>query len=129
MKIPDLAQVDDAGVRPWTGPVDGIKSAAGQAKLRYRSVDLGRARDRAALFAELDRALELPQHFGHNFDALADVLEDREWLGKGGIVVVLAHAKHYREEHPHEWSTLEDLLGEACEYWKERMVPFWVFVA
>ena len=24
--------------------------------------------------------------------------------------------------------SLEDLFAEACEYWRERQVPFWVFV-
>ena len=43
--------------------------------------------------------------------------------------MTLLHAKHYRAEHPTEWSTLEGLFAEACEYWRERQVPFWVFVA
>jgi len=129
MKLPDLAKIDDACVLQWSGAVEPLKGAAAQAHLRYRVVDLGKARDRASLFAELDRALQLPEHFGKNFDALADVLEDRDWLGKGGIAIVMLHGNAYREEHPHEWSTLEDLLGEACEFWKERMTPFWVFVA
>ena len=129
MKMPDLAKFDDTCMHPWTGPVDHLKTGAGHAHLRYCAVDLAKAKDRATLFAELDRALGLPDHFGHNFDALADVLEDRDWLGKGGIVIVLQHSAHYRSDHPHEWATLEELLGEACEFWKERHVAFWVFVA
>ena len=71
----------------------------------------------------------LPEHFGHNFDALADVLEDRDWLGKSGHVIALAHAATYRKDHPKDWATLEDLLAEAAEFWKERHVGFWTFVA
>jgi RNAse (barnase) inhibitor barstar len=129
MKPPDLAKLEDACVRAWSGPTDALKAAAAAAHLRYRVVDLAKARDRATLFAELDRALELPDHFGKNFDALADVLEDRDWLGKAGMVIVMQHSAEYRSSHPHEWSTLQELLDEACEFWKERMVPFWVFVA
>src|SRR5437763_308549 len=76
-----------------------------------------------------ERALKLTEHFGHNFDALADVLEDRDWLGKKGVVVTLLHAQAYRTGHPTEWHTLEELFAEACEYWRERQVPFWVFLA
>jgi hypothetical protein len=62
-------------------------------------------------------------------DALADVLEDRDWLGKRGRVIAFHGAAAYRREHPTDWSTLEDILGEAAEFWKERHVAFWVFVA
>jgi len=129
MKAPDLTVIDDAGVHPWNGGTEALKSAATHAHLRFAPVDLAKAHDRAALFAELDRALALPEHFGHNFDALADVLEDRDWLGRHGIVVVLTHSGAYRRDHPHEWSTLEDILREATEFWKERHAGFWVFTA
>ena len=129
MKAPDLTVIDDAGVHPWNGGTEALKSAATHAHLRFAPVDLAKAHDRAALFAELDRALALPEHFGHNFDALADVLEDRDWLGKKGVVVTLLHAAAYRAGHPTEWHTLEELFAEACDYWRERQVPFWVFLA
>ena len=129
MKVPDLAIVDDAGVHPWTGVTESLKAASAHAQLKFVTADLGHAKDRATLFAELDRALKLPDHFGHNFDALADVLEDRDWLGKNGRVIVLTHVAAYRKEHPKDWATLEDLLAEAAEFWKERHVGFWTFVA
>lgn len=129
MKAPDLASLEDSGVHEWKGAVEPLKAAAAQAKLRYAHVDLAKARDKATLFGEIDRALALPEHFGHNWDALADVLEDRDWLGKGGRVVVLAHAGAFRKDHPTEYATLEEILGEAAEFWQERHVPFWVFVA
>jgi RNAse (barnase) inhibitor barstar len=129
MKAPDLSIVDNAGVVSWTGSVDPLKAAATHAHLRHALVDLSKAKDRATLFAELDRALKLPEHFGHNWDALADVLEDRDWLGRHGIVIALTHAIGYQREHPTEWTTLEEILREACEFWKERHAAFWVFVA
>jgi RNAse (barnase) inhibitor barstar len=129
MAAPDLTQFDECGVRPLPGHADAMRTQAAHANLRHLPVDLAHVRDRATLFRELDSALSLPEHFGHNFDALADVLEDRDWLGKRGAVVVLNHSAAYRREHPGEWKTLEDLFAEACEYWRERHVPFWVFLA
>lgn len=127
MKPPDLHRYDDSGMRAWSGTPDALKAHAAEADLRHAHVDLAKARDRATLFRELDAALALPAHFGHNFDALADVLEDRDWLGKRGIVVSLAHTGPYRRDHPHEWQTLEEVLSEAADYWRERHVPFWIF--
>jgi RNAse (barnase) inhibitor barstar len=125
----DLSQTEECGVRPWTGGADALKAQAAHANLRYVVVDLSKAHDRATLFKTLDAALKLPEHFGYNFDALTDVLEDRDWLGKRGIVIALSHSAAYRRDHPHEWKTLEDLFSEACDYWRERLVPFWVFLA
>ena len=129
MKPPDLTVIDNAGVHEWSGATEPLKTAATHAHLRFAPVDLAKAHDRATLFAELDGALKLPEHFGHNFDALADVLEDRDWLGRHGMVIALTHATAYKREHPTEWGTLEDILSEAAEFWKERHAAFWVFVA
>jgi len=129
MKAPDLSNVEEAGVRAWPGSVEPLRSAAAAAHLAFSLVDLTHAKDRTALFAALDKSLALPDHFGHNWDALADVLEDRDWLGKKGVVVTLLHAAAYRAGHPTEWHTLEELFAEACDYWRERQVPFWVFLA
>ena len=66
------------GAGPWTGTMEPLKTAAAHAHLKFATVDLAHAKDRVALFAELD---QLPEHFGRNWDALADVLEDRDRLG------------------------------------------------
>ena len=129
MKAPDLSDVEEAGVRAWPAPVEPLRHAASTAQLAFSTVDLTHAKDRTALFAALDKSLALPDHFGHNWDALADVLEDRDWLGKKGVVVTLLHAAAYRAGRPTEWHTLEELFAEACDYWRERQVPFWVFLA
>ena len=84
MKLPDLTRLDDAGVLEYHGHPDAIAAAASHAKLRYLNVDLAHADDKATLFHELAKGLKLPDHFGNNFDALADSLEDRDWIGKTG---------------------------------------------
>ena len=129
MKLPDLNDVEEAGVIEYHGHADAVAAAAHHAKLRYLDVDLSHAEDRATLFAALAKGLALPEHFGKNFDALADSLEDRDWLGKAGCAIRLGHATHYRKTHPHEWSTLEEILSEASTFWRERNLPFWVLVS
>ena len=129
MKPPDLAVVADAGVREWSGAQDAIKAAAAAASLKYRVVDLHGVGGKSELMEALGKGLKLPAHFGHNWDALADCLEDSDWIGDRGIVVVLRHAASYHKAYPVDWETLEDTLSEATEYWQERHKPLWVFVA
>ena len=128
MKLPDLSAYDDAGVHDWGGDVDTVKTAAGAAKLAFHSVDAGHADSKIALLAALAKGLKLPEHFGSNWDALADCLEDDDWLGGHGVAIVIRHASGYRKAHATDWETLSDILSEAAEYWRERHKPFWVFV-
>ena len=39
-----------------------------------------------------------------------------------GRAIVLAHTAPWRKDHPTEWATLEEILAEAAEFWKERHV-------
>jgi hypothetical protein len=129
MKLPDLAVAADAGVREWSGAHDAIKAAAAAAKLKYREVDLHGVGGKKELMEALAKGLKLPEHFGNNWDALADSLEDSEWLGDHGMVILVRHAAAYGKSYPVDWETLADTLAEAVEYWQERHKPFWVFVA
>jgi RNAse (barnase) inhibitor barstar len=128
MKLPDLAIAADAGVRDWPGPPEAVKAAAAAAKLKYWPVDLHAVGSKTELMHALAKGLKLPEHFGSNWDALADCLEDDDWLGAHGAAIVLRHTAPLREAHPADWNTLAEILGEAAEYWQERHKPFWVFV-
>jgi RNAse (barnase) inhibitor barstar len=129
MKLPDLSVASDAGVRDWSGTSEAIKDAAVAAKLAYFSVDLHGIASKNDLMHALARGLKLPAHFGNNWDALADSLEDDDWGGGQGVAIAVRHAGPYRKAHAADWETLNDILSEAAEYWQERHKPFWVFVA
>jgi len=128
MKLPDLAVATDAGVRDWAGAPEAVKTAASAASLKCAVVDLHGLGGKTQLLSALGKGLKLPEHFGNNWDALADCLEDDDWLGNHGIAIVLRHAAAYRKSYRVDWDTLTDILSEAAEYWQERHKPFWVFV-
>jgi len=129
MKLPDLSVPTDAGLHEWNGACDSIKTAAAAAKLRYATVDLHGVGGKSELLSALEKGLKLPAHFGDNWDALADCLEDGDWLGGHGMAIVLRHTGAYGKAYRTDWETLSEILGEAAEYWQERHKPFWVFVA
>ena len=129
MKLPDLSVATDAGVREWAGAADPIKAAAAAAKLKFCAIDLHGIGGKNELLEALGKGLKLPEHFGDNWDALADCLEDSDWLGGRGMAIVFRHAGTYGKNYRTDWKTLEEILGEASEYWQERHKPFWVFVS
>lgn len=128
MKLPDLHDLEISGVHAWHGDAQALAAAAAAAKLRFLSADLKAVTTKAELLAALAKGLKLPEHFGSNWDALADSVEDSDWLGKGGCVIALLHAGAYRKAHGVDWTMLEDILAEAADYWRQRHKPFWVFV-
>jgi RNAse (barnase) inhibitor barstar len=129
MKVPDLSDLELSGVHAWSGDPQPIATAAAATKLRLYSADLRAVDSKAALLAVISKGLKLTEHFGNNWDALADSVEDGAWLGKTGCVVVLQNAGPYRKAHGVDWTTFEDILAEASDYWRERHKPFWVFVS
>jgi len=129
MKVPDLHDLETSGIQPWSGDTHPIPVAAAAAKLRFLAVDLKGVDSKGELLAAVAKGLALPEHFGNNWDALADSVEDGDWLGRTGCVIVLAHSGPYRKAHGVDWTTFEDILAEAADYWRERHKPFWVFVA
>jgi RNAse (barnase) inhibitor barstar len=128
MKVPDLSDLEQAGVHAWSGDAATLSNAASANGLKYLAANLQGVVSKADLMKALDKGLGLPEHFGANWDALADSLEDEEWLDHRGAVVYLQHAAGYRKAHPQDWTTLEDILAEAADYWRELRKPFWVFV-
>lgn len=129
MKAPDLHDYEASGIRTWSGDTHALAAAAAAATLRFLVADLKGVNSKGELMAALAKGLALPEHFGNNWDALADSVEDGDWLGRSGGVVVLAHAGPYRKAHGADWTTFEEILAEAADYWRERHKPFWVFVA
>ncbi|MFT7579478.1 MAG: RNAse (barnase) inhibitor barstar, partial [Myxococcota bacterium] len=82
---------------------DGVRFAAElsipeDAPVRVVTLSEGHLEDRAKLHVTLLETLGFPGHYGHNWDALADVLTDPSWAeGIDGVVVVVdaqAYARH-----------------------------------
>ena len=101
--------------------------AAGALAFAVARIELTDCRDKATALSAIARGLRFPDWFGANFDALADCLEDREWVGHGAVIV-LRHTGAFRKAHAADWATLDDIFAEAAEYWQERHKPFFVFV-
>ena len=128
MKIPDLHDLETAGVHAWSGDPHTLSTAAAAAKLRFFAADLKGVDNKVDLLKAVAKGLKLPAHFGQNWDALADSVEDADWLGRTGCVIGIANAAPYRKAHGVDWTRFEDILAEGSDYWRERHKPFWVFV-
>ena len=120
-----LSDASKSGVyrAPHAGAV--LEAAQGSA-LGIARIGLAGVSGKAALLERIARALEFPQWFGGNWDALEDCLSDLSWLEADGHVLLFEDGAGIPAD---ERGLLEDILGSSAAYWAERKRPFFaVFV-
>jgi RNAse (barnase) inhibitor barstar len=71
----------------------------------------------ASLFTEFARALEFPDYFGHNWDALEECLTDLEWLPAKGYILLITDAALVLSNDEEEYETFLEILRDAGEAW------------
>ncbi|KOG32294.1 barstar family protein [Streptomyces resistomycificus] len=83
------------------------------------TLDLDGVTNKASLMDRCARALELPDWFGHNWDALADSLGDHTVWPEGaverGLLIVVRHWQPYAKVRPDEWEIAEEVFSQATE--------------
>ncbi|MGH8692277.1 MAG: barstar family protein [Burkholderiales bacterium] len=80
--------------------------------------------DKAALLQNIAKALDFPDWFGGNWDALEDCLTDLSWRDAPGYVLLFDETKASDER-----GVLIDVLGSSAEFWAGRGKPFFaVFI-
>lgn len=69
------------------------------------------------MFDEFASALQFPNYFGENWDAVADCISDLEWLPvRSGVAVVVRDAGEVlAAAYPAEMTTLVETLTAAAE--------------
>ncbi|UXX92543.1 barstar family protein [Streptomyces sp. AD2-2] len=83
------------------------------------TLDLDGVTDKAGLMDRCVQALQLPDWFGRNWDALADSLGDHtvwpEAAVERGLLVVVRNWRSYATSRPDEWATAVDVFGDAVD--------------
>jgi hypothetical protein len=93
-----------------------LGSGIAAARIRYG--------EKSVLMKNIAAALEFPDWFGENWDALEDCLSDLSWREAAGHVLLFEQAKA-----SDDFGVLADVLRSAAEYWAGRATPFFaVFI-
>lgn len=77
-----------------------------------------------ALFAGISAAFAFPEHFGRNWDALADSLADLEWLESDRFVLLIDGASQLTEP----LGRLIEVWLSAAQEWSAEGKPFHLVV-
>jgi hypothetical protein len=96
------------------------RSAAAVHDLAWCDLDLAGVATKPVFLARAAAALHFPEGFGHNWDALADCLEDLSWQPAGGVVVHWFGGGEFSRRAPEEYSIVLDICAAAASYWQAR---------
>jgi RNAse (barnase) inhibitor barstar len=119
---------NDSGVYAMPADSADLRKLARAGEVAWKEVDLAAVRNKEELMRAFSKALDLPQHFGENWDALEDILGDSECLPHAGYVIRLRKAARAQQTLKGDWDTLLDILRDTSTYWIGRGKPFVVLV-
>jgi len=85
--------------------------------LRVADVSLAGVTGKDDLLRRIAQALQFPQWFGGNWDALEDCLSDLSWQRADGWVILL---REFDGVQGDDLGVLVDVLASAAEFWAGR---------
>lgn len=122
MKAPAIFPLAAAQSGVYAAPTDlaRLKLSAQGAGLVWFELDLAGVAAKSELLACCQKIFGLPPTFGHNWDALADSLEDFSWQPARGYVIVLRHGGTFARHSPQEFVTALEIFTDASTYWAAK---------
>jgi hypothetical protein len=122
-----LQDINEAGVYRLSCTLTVLEANVMLSGLTLFEADLSAVHGKGEFLAALAQAICAPDWFGHNWDALADVLGDLSWQPSAGYVLMLCggDAKLGLSDADHE--IVVEIFNDTVTYWKSRGKPFWVF--
>ncbi len=122
MKAPNNFPLTPAHSGVYAAPVEvaRLKLSAQGGGLVWFELDLAGVSTKSQLLVSCQKVFSLPPTFGHNWDALADSLEDFAGQPARGCVVELRHGGTFAGSSPHEFAIALEILASACVYWAAK---------
>jgi RNAse (barnase) inhibitor barstar len=124
-----LQNVKEAGIYTLNCPLTMLEANVALSGLALLEVNLSGVSGKGALLASLAQVLQAPDWFGHNWDALTDVLGDLSWLPAEGYVLLLRNGGERLGLSEADFAIVTEIFEETVKYWKTQHKPFWVFFA
>jgi hypothetical protein len=96
------------------------RDAAAAQGLAWCDLDLSGISTKPAFLARAAAALCFPEGFGHNWDALADCLEDLSWQPSVGVIAHWTGGGEFSRRASEDYSIALDICAAASSYWQAR---------
>jgi hypothetical protein len=125
---PGVLRPQQSGVFLVSRAVPALRKAAGRMQCAWLEVGLHGVRDKAGFLAACARDLAFPPHFGANWDAFSDCINDFSWVAAVGYVIQMDNVEPFSRHAPDEWATALEILRGAADAWRARNKTFIVML-
>ena len=105
-----------------------LRKVAQREHCAWLEVSLHGVRDKAGFLAACARDLKFPAHFGANWDAFSDCVNDFAWAPAVGHVIVIEPVETFARAAPDDWATALEILRGAADAWRARKHTFVVLL-
>jgi RNAse (barnase) inhibitor barstar len=122
-----LKDIKEVGVYIINCELSDVRKAANEAGYTVFDADLATVQSKSEFLAAVAQAIEAPEWFGKNWDALADALGDLSWKPAPGYVLVLRNGLNTFNLLESDHEIAKEILDNTVSYWKTQHKPFWVF--
>jgi len=115
---------EQSGVFLVPRALPALRKAARRTRCAWIEADLHAAHDKAGFLAACARQLEFPAHFGGNWDAFSDCINDLSWHAAPGHVIVFENVDIFAQHAPDALTTALEILRAAADAWRSRNMTF-----
>jgi hypothetical protein len=122
-----LQDTSEAGVYRLNCPLAGVRAATAQMGFLIFEAELTLVHDKRSFLATVAKALNAPEGFCNNWDALADALGDLSWQPAPGYVLLLRNGGESIGLPAAELVIANEIFIATVNFWKSKRIPFWVF--
>lgn len=105
-----------------------LQNEAVNAKWRLFVLDGGKIRDKKTFLENIARAMDFPDYFGKNWDALNDSITDLSWERAVGYILLFQAPERFIKTSPEDWDIALEIFNSAIEFWQEQNIPFYVLL-
>jgi len=123
-----LKEAKGCGVFKLINSPEDILREANRANLLVCRFDFADTKGKADFLSTIAKALNFPDWFGYNWDALEDCMTDLSWLDARGYVLLFENIRPFAESHPADFATALEVCNAVAEHWRNAATPLWVFI-
>lgn len=94
------------------------------AKMKLFNFDAANKLSEQTFLSQIAVAMQFPEYFGNNWDALDECLRDLSWVPASGYVLVVHNARHLWKHSPEIAGKFVESWLFAAEQWATERIPF-----
>ena len=113
-----LKELNKTGAYRLSCGMPELRTAVAQAGYVLFEADLTQVQGKGEFLASIAQAISAPNWFGHNFDALADVLGDIAWQPASGYVLLILNGGETLGLTSAEHATVMEIFANTTAFWK-----------